>query len=248
MPPSQEDQAVLAKEANEISPFDPLQLRKGMWQQLALGDAVLKAKKCSLAKVLWIQPKGSGLEPPWELWGRLFQWIGRPEKGGSWRIFWLPSEVQRLYPKSADEPLGPAHLNGGYCYPCRSDTVVVYRKEEATRVLVHELLHGACLDPYEESVPVREACIETWAELFLIVLCSGGDAQKAETLWRHQSQWIANQNAIARQRFHATGPQDYAWRYTVGREIYLERLHITLPKSKNLRESSSRMTSPLVCP
>lgn len=239
---------MLAKEVNQSSPFDPLELRKGMWQQLASGEATLKAKECGIAKVIWVQPKGSGIAPPWDLWGRLFQWIGHPEQGGAWRIFWLPSEVKRMYPVSADEPLGPAHLNGGYCYPCRSDTVVVYRKEEATRVLLHELLHGACLDPYDEALPVREACIEAWAEVFLVVLCSGGDTRKASKLWSYQSQWVADQNAIVRQRFGIQGPSDFAWRYTVGREIYFEKMHLVLPKPKNLHPRSSRMTSPLVCP
>lgn len=239
---------MLAQEVGQSSPFDPLQLRKGVWDSIQERRAFLKCKACPLAKILWVQPKGSHLAPPWELWGRLFQWLGAPEKGGVWRIFWLPSEVPRLYPVSAQEPLGPAHLNGGYCYPCRSDTVVVYRKEEATRVLVHELLHGSCLDPYEEAVPMREACIETWAEVFLVALCSQGDASAASKLWKEQSQWVANQNAFVQNRFGVRGPQDYAWRYTVGREHYFDCLHMALPPPNKPSLTSSRMTSPLVCP
>lgn len=239
---------MLAQEVSHSSPFDPLQLRRGVWNAIGNGQATLKCKVCSLAKILWVQPKGSHLAPPWELWGRLFQWLGPPEKGGVWRIFWLPSEVPRRYPLSEQEPLGSAHINGGYCYPCRHDTIVVYRKEEATRVLMHEVLHGSCLDPYDQPLPMREACIETWAELFLVGLVSEGDPAAAEELWREQSQWIADQNAFVRRRFHIQGPNDYPWRYTVGREICLDQLHIVLPKAKTCVLVSSRMTSPLVCP
>jgi hypothetical protein len=139
-------------------------------------------------------------------------------------------------------------VNGGYSYPCRPDTIVVYRLEEATRVLVHEILHAACLDPPTDILELREANVETWAELFMVALCSGGDYAKCLELWTIQSQWIVDQNNIMRKRFNVKEPKDFAWRYTVGREDVLRSLKIDLPKAKGSWTRCSRLTSPQLCP
>lgn len=55
------------------SQFDPLKLRLTLWEQ---DKATIHCKSCDYAKVLWIQPEGTNIEPPWDDWGRVFQWLG----------------------------------------------------------------------------------------------------------------------------------------------------------------------------
>jgi hypothetical protein len=121
---------------------------------------------------------------------------------------------------------------------------VIYREEEVARVLIHELLHAACTDNMEDPVELIEAKTETWAELFLVALCSKGSMTEAQRLWAIQSQWISNQNAKLQKEYGVVGPEDYAWRYTVGRELILRSLKIELPEPKATRSKSSRLTSP----
>jgi hypothetical protein len=240
----------MQEQVENESNFDTLGLRSALWKDLQEGNAKLVCKTCESAKVVYIQ-KG-GVEPPWDLWARIFQWLGKApatqeNPNPKWRVFWFPSEVKRQYPPVGEE-VGPSSINGGYSYACRSDTIVIYRKEEATRVLVHEILHAACCDPKTNVLPIREANTETWAELLLVALLSEGSERKAQTLWGIQSQWIANQNEILRSRFGIQGPDDYAWRYTLGREEILSSLKIELPEAQKVKTRSSRLTSPQVYP
>lgn len=236
---------MMEEQARNDSNFDTLALRTSLWKELQEGNAKLVCRTCENAKVLYIQ-KGS-VEPPWDLWARIFQWLGAPQTGGKWRVFWFPSERKRFYPPAGEE-VGPASINGGYSYACRNDSIVIYRKEEATRVLIHEILHAACCDPQTNSLPLREANTETWAELMLVAILSEGSERKAQHLWSIQSQWISNQNQILRSRFGIQGPEDYAWRYTLGRELILDSLKIQLPEPTALKTRSSRLTSPEVFP
>lgn len=240
----------MKEQAQNDSNFDTLSLRSSMWRDLQEGNAKLVCKTCESAKVVYIQ-KGT-VEPPWELWARIFQWLGRApatqeDPNPKWRIFWFPSEMKRQYPPVGEE-VGPSSINGGYSYACRSDSIVIYRKEEATRVLIHEILHAACCDPKTNVLSLREANTETWAELLLVALLSKGSEREAQRLWEIQSQWIANQNEILRSRFGILGPDDYAWRYTLGREYILDSLKIDLPSAEKVKTRSSRLTSPNLYP
>lgn len=236
---------MLKEEALGQSDFDPLQVRKNYWNMLVSGHAELHCKSCIYAKVLYIVPKGKQIEPPWELWGRLFQWLG-PSSKGKWRCFWFPANIPRVLPPLG-KPVGPEHVNGGYSYACTPDRIVIYRKEEATRVLAHEMLHSACLDRTDSILPLREADIETWAELYLVALCSGGSERKAKELWAKQSQWMSNLNNLLRGSYGVKSPSDYAWRYTVGREVVLPFLKLELPEAQPHRTKSCRLTSPALC-
>ncbi len=235
------------REATSDSVFDPLGLRRGLWEQVEAGTAQIHAKSCSYAKVLWIQPPGPRVEPPWDLWGRLVQWAGSAGSNIKWRIFWFPAELPRRLPEKGI-PVGPEHVNGGYCYPCSPHVIVVYRKEEATRVLIHELLHAACTDPPGAPLVLKEATTETWAELFLVAFCSRGTPRKAKELWAKQSAWIVSQNEQLRQDYGVLSPEDYAWRYTVGRELILQLLKVPLPTPRRTQRVSSRLTDPSLCP
>jgi hypothetical protein len=136
-------------------------------------------------------------------------------------------------------------VNGGYTVPCSTDGVFIYREEEATRVLIHELLHAACLDEQQWSIPMREAMIETWAELILIALGSKGSRPKASALLTKQVQWIADSNRRAQKENGLEDISDYAWRYLTGRIQMYERLGIVLPVARGLHPSGSlRFTHP----
>jgi len=172
-------------------------------------------------------PKGSGPK-------------GRPKP---WRIVWFANPSPRLVPTNhlQGEAPGPEHVNGGYTYPCQPDTVVIYREEEVCRVLIHELLHAACTDDMSKSEEEREALTESWAELFLIAVKSRGNPREAARLWRIQSHWIADQEALLSR--NVKGPADYAWRYTIGRRGILESWGFTLPPPSGAVITSLRFTA-----
>jgi hypothetical protein len=226
--------------------FDPLRLRTTLWAQAEAGAATILCKSCSTARVIWIQPKGSRVEPDWDLWGRLLQWSGSPGAGVKWRVFWIPADVNRELPPPGT-PVGAEHLNGGYCYPCSPHVIMIYRKEEAARVLAHELLHAACTDPPGAPLPIKEATTETWAELLLVAVCSKGSSSEAKRLWKTQASWIASQNTLLETYYGVSSPNDYAWRYTVGRGLILTTLKISLPPPTVPKTRSSRLTAPELC-
>lgn len=238
--PTEDDLNHVMTEATQPSQFDPLQLRstmlarlnaegsaqpgKTLMNQLKAGQTRLVCYRCSMGKVIAIVDPDTVV--PLEEWGRVFQAFGSQPK--PWRIVWFANPTPRLFPEDGSAPT-PANLNGGYTFPCRPDTVVVYRKEEATRVLIHELLHAACTDDMEISEAIRESLTETWAELFLVALRAHGSQRRAAALWRTQAQRIADQEAELTRRGVLT-PADFAWRYTVGRRHVLADLGINLPE------------------
>ena len=251
--PTQDDLDHILKETS-YSRFDPLELRKTMYEDLKTGKARLVCRRCRFAKVLVIGYKGTKL--PWKLWARVFQAFGRPpSKTGAteWRVVLFANPTPRLFPDSpqnltalmSEEGVpGPAHINGGYAYPKRPASVIIYRLEEAERVLVHELLHAAGTDDLRLPEETREVLTETWAELFLVAIQAQGNKKKAEDLWLLQAQWVADQNARLRTEFGVDNASKYAWRYTVGREEAFARLGLDLPEGQTHRAYSLRFTAP----
>jgi hypothetical protein len=225
--PTQEDLDHVLKEGSGASEFDPLLLRQTMVQDLRAGRARLITKSCAFAKVLAIVYPDQINRIPWGLFGRIFAAFGRG-RTESWRIVWFANPTPRQLPL-APAPAGPAHLNGGYALPCQPRTVVLYRAEEAARVLIHELLHAACTDNMNDPVEVRETKTEVWAELFLISVLAGGSTRRAARLWNIQAQWIADQEAVLKGDHGVVESAEYAYRYTVGRREFLETLGIRLP-------------------
>ena len=244
--PSQKELLTFETEALRDSQFDPLKLRQNLWTMTQQKKATILCKSCNYAKVLWIQPRGTQIEPPWNEWSRVFQWFGYAQNGLQWTVYWFPADIKRVLPEKGSQ-VGPESINGGYCFPCNPTSIVVYRYEESTRVLIHELLHAACTDPPSASLPVKEATTETWAELFLVALCSKGSLEKAKVFWNLQRHWIANQNYALLTHHHVKSPEDYAWRYTLGRAFILQDLRISLPLPKPQKGNSSRLTHPKLC-
>jgi hypothetical protein len=220
--------------------FDTFDLRAEQWNLVDRNEAEIVCAVCSLGKILWIQPFGKEIQPRLRIWGRILQWYRIP----FCRIFWFPSLKQRRMP-SKGEALNPGYINGGYTMPCDTKQIVIYRKEDAERVLFHELSHSSCLDDMNEPIELREARTEFWAEMWMAAFFSKGSLAQAKRLWKHQAQWIVNQNATLRMIYHVNGPQHYFWRYTIGREFIANQLRIPLPNPSLTRSRSLRLGAPI---
>ena len=236
---TEKDKEILQKEATAEGSFDKLHLKKNMYDAYVDGKAVAIVKKTDNARIVIL---GTKQVFPWNTWARIFQWMGKPTSN-VWQIYIYASPEQRVLPNEG--PIGPEHLNGGYTFPCRSDSIVIYREEESTRVLIHELLHSACTDNHSLPVEQKEAATETWAELFLIALLAKGNLKKAKELWRIQDHYIQDLNHSVRTFHNVNSPTDYGARYTIMREEVFERLGMMKDKNyKAKRSTISRFTSP----
>ena len=158
---------------------------------------------------------------------------------------YFAAQKRREFPEEGQD-LGPEHVNGGYTMPCSTHGIYIYRAEEASRVLIHEMIHAACLDEQEWSVEEREAMVETWAELILIALVSKGRPVAAKRLWVAQSHWIADTNWKAKHENNTHDLTDYGWRYLCGREGMYQRLGVALPAPRERKTDSLRFTHPML--
>lgn len=237
---TEHDISVLRSEATKYSPFDPLELKKKMFESYEKGVAKIIVKRCDCAKIVILQD--NELQTfPWSTWSTIFQWFGK-QNSTPWCVYLYASPVNRTLPESGS--IGAAELNGGYTYPCKSDCVVIYRYEESTRVLVHELLHAACTDDHSKPVELKEAATEAWAELFLITVLAKGDLAKATELWRIQDRYIQDLNYTVSTFHNVHSMNDYAARYTTLRTDVFKQFSIILSKYTPKRISISRFTSP----
>ena len=243
--PTDEDLEHILEQGKSSSQFDPLGLRAQTLEDLRIQKAKLIVKSCEYAKILAVI-YDSTAPINWELFAKIFQAFGKP-KNDIWRVVWFANPTRRQLPPLTSIPLGPSHVNGGYARACQPQTVVIYREEEFARVLIHELLHAACTDSMDDPVHLIEAKTESWAELFLIAILSGGKLRKATKLWKVQSQWIADQEYILQQRYKITSPADYIWRYTRGRKQVLEDMGVVLPPPTKSAEITLRLTHSLLC-
>jgi hypothetical protein len=175
----------------------------------------------------------------------VFQWFGASKTGEPWRITWFAAHAPREFPDPGQD-LGPEHVNGGYTTVCSAKGIFIYREEEATRVLIHEMVHAACLDEQGEewTIPLREAMVEMWAELILIALKSRGVSLTARRLWVKQSHWIADTNGKASNEHNEEDSSDYAWRYLSGRRLMYASHGIPLPAPRPTSIKSLRFTHP----
>ena len=247
--PTDEEMDKADREANSGSQFDTKGLKAGMWHAWKRGDCDRLCMECVdaagsvMARVVAFVPKG--VAPPWEFWGKVFQWFG-PSTSGPWYICWFGADSKRCFPAAGE--LGAEHVNGGYTTTCSNHGIYIYRKEEATRVLIHEMMHAACLDEPGWSIPDREAMVETWAELILIALKARGVPKEGHRLWKRQALWIADSNARAT-KHGVHDDTDYAWRYLVGRTQMYARLGIAIPVATSDHPSkSTRFTDPALDP
>ena len=237
--PTEEDILILEQESQNGNNFDKLNIRTELRNEYYQGRAKLTCMVCDYGKVLLLQRNAQNVRIPLNTWGRILQAFG-----GNFRVVWFAADVPRTLPERGNG-VGPEHINGGYTIPCSSRAIIVYREEEATRVLIHELLHGSCADPQTTNLVKREANTETWAELIFVAILSKGDMKTAGMLWKLQSQWIVDQNNTLRNDYYVKTSEDYAYRYTLAREVELKALGIPLPpvSKKPFSTSSARFTT-----
>ena len=237
------DREFLKNECSAPSEFDPFGWRKQMYDMYLNGKAMVDVRECAYGRVVALGSQGMLDGIPWGLWGRILRLYCQGKKA---KIFFLASPYLRTIP-SGLKPLGPENINGGYTYSCNMETIVIYRAEDATRVLIHELQHASCLDHMEHGTDIVEAATEAWAELLYAGLLSQGEKPLFHELVKKQVDWMQAQNAVVKRHIHHE--RQFPWRYTVGKEEVWERWGLLEGHSRaSLRASppmhSLRLTPP----
>jgi len=213
------DIQLLEKEANEGSNIDEINLRSEMIQKWKQKEVTLRVKELPRrTRLIFLGTDSQWEQIPWALWARIMQAIGHPVG----HILFYAHPLNRAFPEGSTD-IGAANINAGYSYICRKSLVVIYRFEEATRVLLHELLHTACFDSEKNTVDL-EASTEAWTEILLCSLLSKGSLHQFNKLWKQQCSWIEAQTLLLRDKYNVNSPSDYAWRYLVGKHEVLNSM------------------------
>lgn len=228
--PSLEDTSILKNEAKQGSGIDEVNFRQQVIDKWIKKEFMLKVNVLpGRTRVVFLGTEEQFQKVPWDLWSRIFQAVGHPVK----RVLFYAHTSERFYPTTA-KTIQAENINGGYTNICSQERIVIYRFEEATRVLLHELLHTACLDK-EKDVVSLEAHTEAWTEVFLCALLSKGLPKKFATLWKKQCLWIKQQCSDLEGSWSVNGPDSYPWRYINGKRNVLEGLGFLLNCSGSLK-------------
>lgn len=225
VPLTEDHLRILQKECEAPSDFDEIFSKKHLWALFKAGriDPVVKQHPNGLGTVVALLPDPKQAdEIPWDLWSIILQLFKRPD-GKPYGIFLCAHPARREFP-AFGQPVTPFHINGGYTYPCDSTCVFIFRAQEATRVLIHELFHSSCCDNTALPLEEREAETEAWAELIWCGLMARGDLKTFKSYVKKQAAWIVTQNAALLQGRHMQpGHQGFPWRYTVGKALWWQR-------------------------
>jgi len=239
------EEAYLRKECTTESEFDPHNCRRTMYQNMMNGTATVIKAVCPYGTVIAIleYPKQDE-DIPWDLWARilhLYTEDGHP----SFTVYLLANTHLRTFPPGK-QSITPQNINGGYTYPCNRQTILIYRAEDATRVLLHELMHSCCLDNHKLGVDHVEAATEAWAELMYVGLLSQGKQREFATLLHMQSDWMIKQDAIVKKHMRNSDSMEFPWRYTIGKEELWRKWDILVnaPIAHVVVGQSLRLTCP----
>jgi hypothetical protein len=207
----------LYKECKKDSVFDSRNLRNEMFHKaFELKESPVVIQESEEGKIIAVfENEKQEEEMPWELWWRILRMF---YSGKKYTIFFLAHSSLRKFPKTTREPIEPYNINGGYTYPCDHTCVCIYRAEDATRVLIHELFHASCTDDRRDSVDIIEAKTEAWAELFYAALLAKGNPADFKKAIKRQGAWMASQNIPIRSKYVRPHTYDFPWRYTLGKE------------------------------
>lgn len=210
----------LEGECIKDSKFDPTNKRNKMFNGMTDGSMYTVIAECAYGRILGVfeEPAQIG-ELPWGLWARILRMFSEPNRK-PFKVFFLAHSSPREFPPGK-KPISPENINGGYTYRCDPETIVIYRAEDATRVLIHELQHSCCLDRVENSLDEIEAETEAWAELFYQAILSRGQKYMFKDLIKHQSEWMRKQNEKV--KYHMRSAKDFPWRYTIGKQEVWEK-------------------------
>ena len=217
--PNLQDTDLLKKEAMEGSSIDDINMRGEMIEKWKRKEVSLRVKELpERTRIVFLGTDDQWSKIPWAFWARIFQAMGYPVG----RVLFYAHPSLREYPEKGGQ-IGSKHINAGYSYICQQNIVVIYRFEEATRVLLHELLHTACFDK-EKHVTALEANTEAWTEVLLCALLSRGKENVFNALWLKQCKWIHQQSLYLQSHWNVLSEKDYAWRYTIGKHQVLKSL------------------------
>jgi hypothetical protein len=239
---------ILERECTTESEFDELRSRQTFFAAWKAGRLEPVIRATDHGKVIALLPPDASVDDiPWALWARILKGFARPD-GRLYTIYVCAHLSLRQFPDRAGEPVRPLHINGGYTYPCDPTCVFLYRAEDATRVLLHELLHAACTDRKGAGLEQMEAETEAWAELLWCAFIASGDLKPFKSLVRTQSAWMRGQvEGLLRGRHMANDgtPTPFPWRYTIGKEDVWRRWGVLDRHIKPVRTRSLRLTAPL---
>jgi hypothetical protein len=215
--------AVLEKECSGPSDFDEILSKQTLYREYKTGHLEPYVCQHALTKdtVVALFPDPQQVhDVPWALWSQIVQLFRRDEPH---TIFLLAHQAIRHFPPYG-KPVRPFHINGGYTYPCNADCVFLFRAEDATRVLIHELFHSNCCDNPDLHLEEKEAETEAWAELFWCGLVARGGLKTFKSLVNAQGSLIRTQNRRLVTGHHfESGPMGFPWRYTTGKETLWQR-------------------------
>jgi hypothetical protein len=235
---NERDNEFLHKECMTYSQFDPNNLRKKIYES----DSILAAAECKYGKIICLlESKSQYNDIPWELWARILRIYSKyNETKKPFRIFFLANTELRKIPTTTN--IHPSHINGGYTSQCDPESIMIYRAEDATRVLIHELRHACCLDNHDLNLNELEAETEACAELMYVTLMSRGDIHLYNELLQYQLVWMKRQNNTIRQYMNNPNSREFPWRYTIGRESIFTKwkilqtdLHLDIQPGNSLR-------------
>ena len=233
---------VLERETGQASEFDPSGVRKALFDRWKKGECPSSVYHCAYGTVVAIynHPEQEK-DVPWSLWARILRMYtnSKNSKNSRYTIYFLANTHLRMFPMN--HAIAPLNINGGYTYPCQQD-IILYRAEDATRVLLHELLHAACTDTHTD-IDLMEAETEAWAELLYCGCLSKGNAKEMKSLLRKQSAWILSQNRRVKEHMVTGADKEFPWRYTIGKELVWRRWGI-LSLVPMMNCDSLRLTHP----
>ena len=246
--------AVLERECAGPSDFDQIESRKTFHAHYKAGRIQPLVRTCFVGEdlvgtvVALLADSAESKDIPWDLWGcvlALFKKRNTKSNNSPYTVYFCAHPASRQFPEHS-RVTQPLHINGGYTYPCSHEAIVIYRAEDATRVLIHELFHAACSDNPSQGLEQREAETEAWAELFWCgFMACGGDLRSLRSLVKKQATWMVSQNGrLARGRHVAPGPQGFPWRYTAGKEAVWRRWGLLQGVVQGHPVDSLRLTFP----
>lgn len=222
--PSDSDIQYVTQLCKKKDSFDTLQLKYDFYKRLQKNTAIIHKTTSSHGDILLLTFQNDSYNPPWKTWWRAIRLLSPNPV----RVVIFAHPKKRLPPPHGN-PLTEEHVNGGMTQRCNEKTVIVYRKEEATRVLIHELFHANCSDPYTLPIPHLEADTEAWAELVLCAMIAKGDPIEWKKQLDYQVKYALTQANSAKTYHDVEDADDYAWRYLTGRLDVWRHLGLNFP-------------------
>lgn len=238
------------KEVEEIyekaeNSFDVNGYSRVLVQGIKNGSTIVTKHVCMqdtivIASVLYAKPRVSSYTPDWDTWGRCIALLSPHQPA---HVVYYSNPQPRISPEIGKH-VGAEHVNGGLTIQCNAKEIVIYRREEDVRVLIHELLHASCSDPYNSPTEYIEANTEAWAEILYCALMAKGSASQFDPIFHKQLIYALKQMQSLEKYHGVKSSQAYAWRYYNGKRAVWEQFGIQMPSESVLRSpiKSLRMT------